>query len=124
MLPSAQIKAVSPAVKILPGHSNGNGAGNGTGVVSGRGLAHRPVADRLAIAADVALGVKRLVPSFGQIADACRITSAQLREAIRERANGSDVEAAKLHLRSVVEEFGLSNTMDLLSEIEDEQRVK
>ena len=124
MLPNTQIKTASPAVKILVGHPNGNGAGNGTGVASGRGLAHRPVADRLAIAADVALGVKRLVPSFGQIADACRITSAQLREAIRERANGSDVEAAKVHLRSVVEEFGLSITMDLLSEIEDEQRVK
>jgi hypothetical protein len=124
MLPNAQIKAASPAVKILVGHSNGNGAGNGTGVVSGRGLAHRPVADRLVIAADLALGVKRLDPSLGQIADACRVTPAQLREAIWRRANGSDVEAAKLHLRSVVEEFGLSNTMDLLSEIEDEQRVK
>src|SRR6516165_6432977 len=94
------------------------------GSVKGRGLALRSVADRLALGVDLATGVKRLDPSLGQIADACRVTPAQLREAIWRRANGSDVEAAKLHLRSVVEEFGLSNTMDLLSEIEDEQRVK
>jgi hypothetical protein len=89
MLPNAQIKTNGPEVKVSGHFSNGHGAGNGSESVSGRGLAHRPVADRLALGVDVATGRKRLDPSLGQIAHACRITHAQLRRAIRARTNGN-----------------------------------
>ena len=63
MLPNAQIKTVSPAVKISSGYTTStNGNGNGSDALSGRGLAHRKwtLAQRIAHAADVAMGVTQL----------------------------------------------------------------
>ena len=126
MLPNAYVKTAGPAVKrSSPGHTTTtNGDGNGSDAVSGRGLAHRPFVDRLAIAVEVATGVKHLEPSLGQIAAVCRISPVQLREAIKARANGNsrdtvtDVLFAKDHLRSAVTEVGICRVIDLLSEIE------
>jgi hypothetical protein len=121
MMPTnAYVKTDGPAVKIS-GHSS-NGHGNGAGnVVSGRGLAHRPAADRLALAVAIATGATRLDPSFAQIAAACRVTHTRLREALKAQANGyEDVKTAvaKSHLRAIVGAVGLNNAFDLLNEID------
>jgi hypothetical protein len=99
--------------------------GNGSDAVSGRGLAHRPFTARLAIAVAVATGQRPLDPSLGQIAMACRVSPAQLREAIKARANGNSPDTvteviAKGHLRTAVDEVGISKVIDFLSEIDAE----
>jgi len=93
--------------------------------VKGRGLALRSVADRLALGVDLATGVKRLDPSLGQIADACRVTSAQLREAIKARTNGNGTPSldTMVQLKAIVSEVGISETVNLLSAIEVERRT-
>jgi hypothetical protein len=95
------------------------------GSVKGRGLALRSVADRLALGVDLATGVKRLDPSLGQIADACRVTSAQLREAIKARTNGNGTPSldTMVQLKAIVSEVGISETVNLLSAIEVERRT-
>jgi hypothetical protein len=110
MLRNAQIKTSRSEVNGSSGHLGANGGGNGADVVSGRGLAHRPATARLALGVDMATGAKRLDPSLGQIAAACRITHTRLRKAIRA--------AAKNRLRAIVDTVGLNNAFDLLSEIE------
>jgi hypothetical protein len=114
MLRSTQIEAPRLNVNGSSGHAT-NGHGNENGVnVNGRGLAHRPFADRLALGVDVATGAKRLDPSLGQIAAACRITHTQLRRAIRAQA------VIKARLRTIVDTIGIDDAFDLLSEVEVE----
>jgi len=125
---NVQVKTAGPAVKITSGHTT-NGHGNGSDAVSGRGLAHRPFVDRLAIAVQVATGVTHLDPSLGQIAAACRVSSAQLREAIKAQANGNGRDAAtemiaKSHVRAAVNEVGISKVMDFLSELDTEMQCE
>jgi hypothetical protein len=127
MLPNSQVKAAGPAVKISSGfstHTNGNG--NGADALSGRGLAHRKwtAEERIAYAADVAMGVTRLDLSFSQLCTVFHITPSALRAAIKAR-NGNEhagtLAAAKTYLHEFVDEMGLNTTMDLLSQIEAER---
>ena len=127
MLPNLHLNTASPGVKISSGHTTTNGNGNGSDAVSGRGLAHRKwtLTERIAYAADVATGVKQLTLSQGQLCTVFHITPAALRAELKARANGNGHEdamtaAARGHIRAVVNEVGLSTTIDLLSELEAE----
>jgi hypothetical protein len=121
MLRNVQITASAPEVNGSSGHTtNGNGSGNEPDIVNGRGLAHRPVAARLALGVDVATGEKKLALSLGQIAHACCVTHTQLRKAIRARANGHEdiaMVVAKSGLRAIVDGVGINDAFNLLSEI-------
>ena len=124
MLPNAQIKIVHPAVKISSGYTTSvNGNGNGSDALSGRGLAHRKwtLAQRIAHAADVAMGMTQLDLSQGQLCSIFHVTPGALRAEIKAR-NGNGHEEmladAKTYLREIVDEVGLNTTMDLLSEID------
>jgi hypothetical protein len=116
--PSLSTTTATPSVQVPRN-------GNGSGEVSGRGLAHRPFAARLAIAVELATGERPLRPSLGQTAAACRVSPTQLRGAIKARANGGSHDAttevfAKEHVRAAVAEVGMCKVIDLLSEIESE----
>jgi hypothetical protein len=118
MLRNAQIETSCPEVNGSLGHA-ANGC-HGADIVSGRGLAHRPFADRLALGVDVALGRKKLDPSLGQIAICCRVTHAQLREAIRGRVNGnghngSGNAAAAIAVELVAAAGGIDQALTVLS---------
>jgi hypothetical protein len=132
MLPNSNVhlKAPSPGVKISLGHNgNGNGDGSGLDAISGRGLAHRKwtVAERIAYAADVATGAKQLNLSQGQLCQVFHITPAALRAELKAR-NGNGAAAvpewAKVRLRTIVDDLGLTTTVELLSEIETEMQCK
>ena len=124
MLPNAQIKTVSPAVKLSSGYTIGtNGHRNKSDALSGRGLAHRKwtLAQRIAYAADVAMGMTQLDLSQGQLCSIFHITPAALRAEIKARnGNGHEEVLAdvRTNLREIVDEVGLNTTMDLLSEID------
>jgi hypothetical protein len=124
MLPNAQIKTADPAVKFSSGDTTStNGNGNGADALSGRGLAHRKwtLAQRIAYAADVAMGMTQLDLSQGQLCSIFHITPAALRAEIKARnGNGHEEVLAdvRTNLREIVDEVGLNTTMDLLSEID------
>ena len=130
MLPSPHLKTASPGVvKISSGHTTTNGNGNGSDAVSGRGLAHRKwtLAERIAYAADVATGVKHLDLSQGQLCQVFHITPVALRAELKAR-NGKGTAAVpewmKVRLRMIVDELGLTTTVELLSEIETEMQCE
>ena len=130
MLPSPHLKTASPGVvKISSGHTTTNGNGNGSDAVSGRGLAHRKwtLAERIAYAADVATGVKHLDLSQGQLCQVFHITPVALRAELKAR-NGKGTAAVpewmKVRLRTIVDDLGLTTTVELLSEIETEMQCK
>ena len=126
MLPNAQIKSVDPAVKLSSGYTIGtNGHRNKSDALSGRGLAHRmwTLAERIAYAADVAMGVKHLDLSRGQLCSIFHITPGALRAELKARANGNGHEdaiaaAAKQRLSEAVAELGIGPAIDLLCDIE------
>ena len=124
MLPNAQIKTVSPAVKLSSGYTTStNGNGNGSDALSGRGLAHRKwtLAQRVALAADVAMDLAQIKLSHAQLCLIFHVTPSALRAEIKAR-NGNGREEvladARTYLREIVDEVGLNTTMDLLSEID------
>ena len=130
MLPSPHLKTASPGVvKISSGHTTTNGNGNGSDAVSGRGLAHRKwtLAERIAYAADVATGVKHLDLSQGQLCQVFHITPVALRAELKAR-NGKGTAAVpewmKVRLRTIVDDLGLTTTVELLSEIETEMQCE
>ena len=130
MLPSPHLKTASPGVvKISSGHTTTNGNGNGSDAVSGRGLAHRKwtLAERVAFAADLATGVKHLDLSQGQLCQVFHITPVALRAELKAR-NGKGTAAVpewmKIRLRTIVDELGLTTTVELLSEIETEMQCE
>jgi hypothetical protein len=119
------LSSTAPSVPVQVLSKPGNG--NGSKSIRGRGLGHRPFADRLNLAVTVATGERSLDPSLGQIATAFRVSPAQLREAIKARRNGdgnghvtvTDVVAKDL-IRAAVAEVGMSKVIDLLSEVDGE----
>ena len=130
MLPSPHLKTASPGVvKISSGHTTTNGNGNGSDAVSGRGLAHRKwtLAERIAYAADVATGVKHLDLSQGQLCQVFHITPVALRAELKARNDKGTAavpEWMKVRLRTIVDDLGLTTTVELLSEIETEMQCE
>jgi hypothetical protein len=130
MLPNAQIKTVSPAVKISSGYTTStNGNGNGSDALSGRGLAHRKwtLAQRVALAADVAMDLAEIKLSQTQLCSIFHITPGALRAEIKAR-NGNGREEvladARTNLREIVDVVGLDAAMNLLSEMETQLQIQ
>jgi hypothetical protein len=76
-------------------NGNGNGNGRGYSTVHERGLAHLRLTreERVRLAADVATDKVKFVPSMAHLANAFDITSVELREELRRRAEaaGQDI---------------------------------
>jgi hypothetical protein len=126
MQPMCEMTPGPRVVKLSLGHlGNGNGAGNGVESISGRGLAHRKmtVAERVALATDVATKQKQVELSRGQICSVFHVTHAAIRAEIKARNGngnghaGAAVTAAKAHVRAAVNEVGSEATLDLLAAI-------
>jgi len=68
---------------LLKSSAHGNGV-----AVNGRGLAHRKmsVEERIRLAADLAVGQVRLEPSLAQAAELCGVTTPQIRQELKARA--------------------------------------
>jgi hypothetical protein len=66
----------------------GNGNGHSAELIKGRGIRHRKAtrAERVALAADVATGVKRVDLSNGQLCDLFNVSAVELRDELQRRA--------------------------------------
>jgi|SRR6516162_8280179 hypothetical protein len=124
MLPVHQVTTAGPAVKISSGRTtNGNGGGNGSDPISGRGLAHRKLSypERVSLAADVADHVKWFDPSLSQLASIFRVDVAALRAERKARttaANENDRETLSAMAVELVARLGLDGALDLLVEVD------
>jgi hypothetical protein len=92
---------------------------NGADVISGRGLGRRKLtpAQRVGLAADFACGQRHLEPSLGQLAALLGVTSSELREELKTRAQReAERRAAEARQRSQAEAETVNAEAEILAD--------